>query len=126
MWNSFFADNTAHSKQDKKSVDLRIDGTLPVISQPEGTCMFLLKSNTFPEEAHISFFHENHRSHQYSNSVCLKYFRLDRTAIIFFFLPRVGISFDLPSCVCGCFSVGAFVKKIRQSCVLYLDLKVVS
>lgn len=112
MWNSF-ADKTAHGKQDKKSVDLRIDGTLPVIFHPEGTCMFLLKSNNFPEGTHISFSHGNHRSHQYSNSVCLKYLRLGRTAIIFFFLPRAEISFDLPSCVCGS-SAGAYLKKLKR------------
>lgn len=51
-----FGDNTVHGKQDKKSVGLRIDGTLPVSSQPGGTCMFLLKSNTFPEGAYMSHF----------------------------------------------------------------------
>lgn len=56
MRNSFFGDNTVHGKQDKKSVGLWIDGTLPVASQPEGTCMFLLKSNTFPEGAYMSHF----------------------------------------------------------------------
>lgn len=37
---------------------------------------------------HVSFSCGNHRSHQCSNSVCLKYFRLDRTAIIFFFFSQ--------------------------------------
>lgn len=54
MQNSFFSDNTVHGKQDKKSVVLWIDGTLPVASQPGGTRMFLLKSNTFPEGAYMS------------------------------------------------------------------------
>ena len=56
MRNSFFGDNTVHGKQDKKSVSLRIDATLLVASQPGETCMFLLKSNTFPEGAYMSHF----------------------------------------------------------------------
>lgn len=54
MRNSFFGDNTVHGKQNKKSVSLQIDGTFPVASQPGGTYMFLLKSNTFPEGAYMS------------------------------------------------------------------------
>lgn len=68
---------------------------------------------------HVSFSLGNHRSHQCSNSVCLKYFRLARTAIIFFFFffPRGGKLLDLLElwlwlflCVCVC----AYVKKLLR------------